>query len=260
MTDSREVKPPDWSEVERALVIMAHPDDPDFSCAGSAIAMARQGIEVTYMILTNGDKGNHNPLVTRHQLILMRKEEQRKAAALSGVKDVLFMDEEDGFLRPTPEIRKRVCREIRRIRPQLIICNSPDRYVSGRGYINHPDHRNAGLIALEAIFPAADNPMFYPDLTNEGYPPHKISQLYISHAEEADVEVDITDDLDLKIKAILSHESQFDDLEATEKRMREWGGEEQEDGSKRHFERFQQLNFRARPRKEPEEEEKSTKE
>ena len=252
MTDSREMTKPDWTKVERALVIMAHPDDPDFSCAGSAIQMARQGIEVTYMILTNGDKGNHNPLVTRGQLILMRKVEQRKAAALCGVKDVLFMDEEDGFLRPTPEIRKRVCREIRRIRPQLVITNSPDRYVSGRGYINHPDHRNAGLVALEAIFPAADNPMFYPDLTNDGYPPHKISQLYISHAEESGVEVDITDDMDLKIRAILCHESQFADLKATEKGMRERTGEEQEDGSMRHFERFQQLNFRGRVRKEPE--------
>ena len=259
MTDSREMNPPDWSEVERALVIMAHPDDPDFSCAGSSIQMARQGIEVTYMILTNGDKGNHNPLITRQQLILMRKEEQRKAAAVSGVKDVLFMDEEDGFLCPTPEIRKRVCREIRRIRPQLIICNSPDRYVSGRGYINHPDHRNAGLITLEAIFPAADNPMFYPDLTNEGYPPHNISQLYISHAEEADVEVDITADLELKIKSILCHESQFDDLEETRKRMRDRGGEEQEDGSKRHFERFQQLDFRSRPRRGPARDDKTAK-
>ena len=257
MSESRELKPPDWSEVERAMVIMAHPDDPDFSCAGSAIQMARQGIEVTYMILTNGDKGNHNPLITRQQLILMRKEEQRNAAALSGVKNVLFMDEEDGFLRPTPEIRKRVCREIRRLRPQLIITNSPDRYVSGRGYINHPDHRNAGLIALEAIFPAADNPMFYPDLTNEGYPPHNISQLYISHGEQADVEVDISDDLELKIKSILCHESQFDDLEATEKRMRDWGGEEQEDGSKRHYERFQQLDFRSRPRRGPARKEKT---
>lgn len=251
MSDTHEMQDPDWSEVERALVIMAHPDDPDFSCAGSAIQMARQGIEVTYMILTNGDKGNHNPLVTRRQLILMRKEEQRKAAAMSGVEHVLFMDEEDGFLRPTPELRKRVCREIRRIRPQLIICNSADRYVSGRGYINHPDHRNAGLVALEAIFPAADNPMFYPDLTNEGYPPHKISQLYISGADVVDVEIDISDAIDLKIKSILCHESQFDDLAATEKRMREWTGEEQEDGSLRHFERFQQLTFRGRYRRAP---------
>ncbi|MDE0197342.1 MAG: hypothetical protein OXK78_04050, partial [Caldilineaceae bacterium] len=86
------------------------------------------------------------------------------------------------------------------------------------------------------------------------------SQLYISHAEESDVEVDITDDLELKIKAILCHESQFDDLEATEKRMREWGGEEQEDGSKRHFERFQQLDFRGRPRRGPRGDGKTAKE
>ena len=247
MTDTHELQPPDWSEVERALIIMAHPDDPDFSCAGSAAQMARQGIEVTYMILTNGDKGNHNPLVTRNQLILMRKEEQRNAAELCGVHDVLFMDEEDGFLRPTPDIRKRVCREIRRIRPQLIICPSPERYFSGRGYINHPDHRNAGLVALEAIFPAADNPMFYPEMAKEGYRPHKISQLYISGAEDADVQVDITDAIDLKIKAILCHKSQFSDLEGMEKRMRERWGEEQADGSVRHFERFKSLWFSPRP-------------
>ncbi|MEZ4560550.1 MAG: PIG-L family deacetylase [Caldilineaceae bacterium] len=170
---------PDWSDIRRALVIMAHPDDPDFVCAGTAIQMARQGIEVTYMILTNGDKGNHNPEITRNQLIAMRKIEQRNAAELCGVKDVLFMGEEDGFLRPTPEIRKRVTREIRRIRPELIICPDPDRYLVGEGYINHPDHRNAGLVALEAIFPASDNPMFYPDMADEGYKPHKISHLYV---------------------------------------------------------------------------------
>ena len=179
MSEDRKIQQPDWSNVERVLVIVAHPDDPDFTCAGTAMQMARQGIEVTYMILTNGDKGNHNPDVTREQLIAMRKIEQRKAAALCGVKSVLFMGEEDGFLRPTPEIRKRVTREIRRIRPELIICPDPDRYLSGDNYINHPDHRNAGLVALEAIFPAADNPMFYPEMADEGYPPHKISQLYV---------------------------------------------------------------------------------
>lgn len=249
MADSHEMQKPDWSEVERALVIMAHPDDPDFSCAGSVMQMVRQGIEVTYMILTNGDKGNHNPLVTRNQLILMRKEEQRKAAALCGVKGVLFMGEEDGFLRPTAQTRRRVCREIRRIRPQLIICPCPDRYFSGRGYINHPDHRNAGLVALEAIFPAADNPMFYPEIADEGYPPHKISQLYISGAENVDIEVDITEDIELKLQAILCHKSQFLDLQAMEEGMRSRWGEKQEDGSLRHFERFKGLRFSPRPRR-----------
>ncbi len=255
MSEEKKMQPPDWTGVERVLVIMAHPDDPDFSCAGTAIQMTAQGIAVTYMILTNGDKGNHNPLITRNQLILMRKEEQRAAAALSGVKDVLFMDEEDGFLRPTPEIRKRVCREIRRIRPQLIICSSPERYFSGNGYINHPDHRNAGLVAMEAIFPAADNPMFYPDMANEGYLPHKISQLYVSGHDDADVEVDVTDSIETKIRSILSHKSQFPEPEQMEKWLKERWGEKQEDGTLRHFERFKGLRF-DRPRGRPTEEEK----
>lgn len=244
--EEQTLRKPDWSEVKRVLVIMAHPDDPDFSCAGTTAQMASQGIEVTYMILTNGDKGNHNPLITRNQLILMRKAEQRKAADLCGVQDVIFMDEEDGFLRPTREIRKRVTQAIRRIRPELIICSNPERYLVGDGYINHPDHRNAGLVALEAIFPAADNPMFYPDMANEGYPPHKISQLYVSGHSRPTVEVDITVEIETKIKAILSHQSQFEDPEAVEKRMRERWGEEQEDGSVRHFERFKGMTFTRR--------------
>jgi LmbE family N-acetylglucosaminyl deacetylase len=243
MADEKQWKSPDWSNVHRVLVIMAHPDDPDFSCAGTAIQMARQGIEVTYMILTNGDKGNHNPEITRNQLIAMRKIEQRNAAELCGVSQVLFMGEEDGFLRPKKSIRKRVTREIRRIRPELIICPHPDRYLVGDGYINHPDHRNAGLVALEAIFPASDNPMFYPDMADEGYMPHKISQLYVTGHDHADTQIDITDDIDLKIQAILSHKSQFTKPEEAHERWRKFWGEEQEDGSVRYFERFKCLAF-----------------
>ncbi len=242
MSEDRPYSAPDWADVRRVLVIMAHPDDPDFSCAGTAILMARQGIQVTYMILTNGDKGNHNPLITRNQLILMRKEEQRRAAELCGVKEVLFMGEEDGFLRPTPEIRKRVTREIRRIRPELIICSNPERYF-GENYINHPDHRNAGLVALEAIFPAADNPMFYPDMADEGYRPHKIQQLYVSGHAQPTVEVDITEVFEQKLQAILCHESQFEEPEKLAEWMRRRSGEVQPDGSVRYFERFKGLRF-----------------
>lgn len=234
---------PNWENVHRALVIMAHPDDPDFTCAGTSVQMARQGIEVTYMILTNGDKGNHNPEITRNQLIAMRKIEQRAAAEISGVKQVLFMGVEDGFLRPTRAIRKRVTREIRRIRPELVICFHPDRYLVGDGYINHPDHRNAGLVALEAIFPAADNPMFYPDLADEGYLPHKISQLYIVGDSEPSIRVDITDAIDLKIQSILAHKTQISAPEEAVTRWKENWGQKQEDGSLRFYEHFRVLKF-----------------
>lgn len=243
MAESPTYNAPDWSNVHRVMVIMAHPDDPDFTCAGTAIQMIRQGIEVTYLILTNGDKGNHNPEVTRNQLIAMRKIEQRAAAELCGVKQVIFMGEEDGFLRPTFEIRKRVTREIRRIRPELIICPHPDRYLVGDGYINHPDHRNAGLVALEAIFPAADNPMFYPDMADEGYLPHKISQLYVHGDPNPNVEIEVTDDIDTKIEAILAHKSQFSNPDEMRKNFKEHWGDKQEDGSVRHFERFRAMRF-----------------
>lgn len=207
--------------------------------------MVRRGIEVTYMILTNGDKGNHNPEITREQLIEMRKREQRAAADAEGVQHVLFMGEEDGFLQPTRELRRRVVREIRRIRPELIICPSPERYLPTNGYINHPDHRNAGLVALEAIFPAADNMMFFPELMDEGYMPHKIRQLYVTGDPNPTLEIDISADVEQKIKAILCHKSQFPNAAETEKRWRERWGEKQEDGSVRHYERFRVLSWPA---------------
>jgi LmbE family N-acetylglucosaminyl deacetylase len=232
-----------WEDVTRALVIVAHPDDADFICAGTCIQMAKQGVDVTYMVLTNGDKGNHNPEITRNQLIAMRQIEQRQAAALAGVKEVLFMGEEDGFLRPRRAIRKRVTREIRRIRPELIICTNPDRYFVGEGYINHPDHRNAGLIAIEAIFPAADNPMFYPDMADEGYHPHKIKYLYVHGHDAPTLKVDITVELPTKIEAILCHQSQFEDPVKAKARWLEMWGETQEDGSLRYFEAFKVMTF-----------------
>jgi len=205
--------------------------------------MAQQGIEVTYMILTNGDKGNHNPEITRNQLIAFRKIEQRAAADVCGVQAVLFMGEEDGFLRPTREIRERVTREIRRLKPQLIICQDPDRYLVGDGYINHPDHRNAGLVVLEAIFPAADNPMFYPEMADEGYAPHKISQLYVHGPADANVRIDITGAVEQKIDAILCHKTQISEPETAPARWRERWGEKQTDGSLRYYESFKAMRL-----------------
>lgn len=243
MTQETAYLEPDWQNVERALIIMAHPDDPDFICAGTVALMVQQGIEVTYMILTNGDKGNHNPEITRNQLIAFRKIEQRNAAAVCGVKDVLFMGEEDGFLRPTPEIRYRVTREIRRIRPQLIMCQDPDRYLVGDSYINHPDHRNAGLVALEALFPAADNPMFYPEMADEGYAPHKVSQLYVHGPSDSPVRIDVTDVIETKIEAILCHKTQITDADNAPARWRERWAEKQLDGSLRYFEQFRAMRL-----------------
>ena len=168
---------------------------------------------------------------------------QGKAGALCGIAEVLFMGEEDGFLQSTRALRYRVTREIRRIRPQLIICTDPDRYFVGEGYINHPDHRNAGLVAIDAIFPASDNLMFYPELTDEGYPPHKINQLYIFGHAQPNVRVDITDDIETKINAILCHKTQITNPSEAVPAWRERWGQPEEDGSVRYHEHFKVMKF-----------------
>ncbi len=198
---------------------------------------------MTYMILTNGDKGNHNPEITRNQLIAMRKIEQRRSAeAMRREAGALYG--RGGRLSPADaRYSQGVTREIRRIRPELIICPHPDRYLVGDGYINHPDHRNAGLIALEAIFPAADNPMFYPDMMDEGYLPHKISQLYVSGHDEPNIEVDISADAERKVAAILCHVSQFDEPEKAADSWRKRWSETGPDGEPQVFERFKCMKF-----------------
>ena len=243
MADAPSYQPVAWDNVKRALVIMAHPDDPDFTCGGVCTQMARHGIEVTYLILTNGDKGNHNPEITRNQLIALRKMEQRAAADMCGVKNCIFMGEEDGFLASTRELRYRVTREIRRIRPEIIICTDPDRYFVGDSYINHPDHRAAGLVAIDAIFPASDNMMFYPEMADEGYLPHKISQLYIFGHSQPNVRIDISDDIETKINAILSHKTQIANPTEAVPAWRQRWGEAQDDGSMRYYEYFKVMTF-----------------
>ncbi len=260
----QEWQEPDWEGVRNVLVIMAHPDDPDISCGGTAILMGQQGIDVHYMILTNGDKGNHNPEITHNQLILMRQKEQREAADTSGVKQVLFMGEEDGFLTPSRALRERVTRIIRTIRPEIIICPDPTRFYGGSGYINHPDHRNAGTVAFEAIFPASDNRMFFPEMLDEGFLPHKIQQLYISNFDQGNTRVDVSSAIETKIESILCHTSQFGEREkqATRRWMERWG-EENEDGTRTHWERFQVMKFaprRSDEEAEADKEEQATKE
>lgn len=226
-----------------ALVIMAHPDDAEFCCAATVKQLTDQGADVTYMVLTNGDKGNHNLAVTVPELVKRRMDEQRAAAGLLGVKSVLFMGEEDGFLEPNRELRRRMVRIIRQLKPDLVICQNPEAFFGGDNYINHPDHRNAGLATIEAIFPATGNPMFFPDLLAEGLEPHNIRELWLCMVENPNHKVDITDLLDLKIQALRQHVSQFTDLDEMEKWIRERWFEETPEGERRYYESFKRMWF-----------------
>ena len=203
------------------MVIMAHPDDPEFFCGGTIATWAREGNKIIYLILTNGNKGSDDPNMTPERLIRVRQDEQRTAASLLGVKTIIFLDEPDGELQATLQLRQQVVREIRRHRPDIIICPDPAAYYFGNAYINHPDHRGAGQVALEAIFPAARNRMYHPELLDEGLMPHAVHEIYLVGASQPDRWVDITDVMDLKIQAIQSHASQLADPKASIRRVRQ---------------------------------------
>lgn len=232
------------TSLERVMVIMAHPDDPEFFSGGTIALWARDGAEIIYLILTNGNKGSDDPAMTPDRLIRVRQEEQRSAASLLGVKTIIFLDQPDGELQATLQLRQLVVREIRRHRPQVVICPDPTAYYFGNTYVNHPDHRAAGRVALEAIFPAARNRMYHPELLDEGLMPHTVREIYLTGALQPDRWVDISEVMDLKIQAIRSHASQLADPEAVVERVRQRAEGVDEYGRRVYREAFRYLTLR----------------
>ena len=196
---------------ERALVVAAHPDDIEFVIAGTVAKWVQAGTQVRYVLATSGDAGTHQLGVTRQELARVREAEQRAAARAVGVEHVVFLGYLDGEVQPTLELRRDLVREIRRFKPDTVICFDPTRLFVGGMYINHPDHRAVGQAAIDAISPTAAMPLsFVEQLTEEGLDPHRVRQVLVTSTLNPDTWVDISTTLDLKIKALLKHESQMD--------------------------------------------------
>jgi LmbE family N-acetylglucosaminyl deacetylase len=204
-----------------AMTILAHPDDAEFSCGGTLATWARQGTEITMLIVTDGSKGSDDRTITNEELVAMRIAEQDQAAAALGVTRVVRLGYEDGVLEPTIELRRDIARVIRQYKPEVIISGDPDARFGGDFYINHPDHRAAAEAALYGIFPAAGNHRFYPELLAEGLEPHKVKELWMSEWGEGKVFVDVTDAMEAKIAALAAHKSQFD-IKDVEPFVRRW--------------------------------------
>lgn len=206
---------------ERAMFIYAHPDDIDFGVAGTAAKWAARGCDVSYVVITDGNVGSHENGMTREKLAQIRRREQQAAADAAGAARCIFLGYDDGLLQPTLALRKDLVREIRRYKPNVVICGDPTFYYNDT-YINHPDHRAAAVAALDAVFPAAEMPLVFPELEEEdGVTPHKTNYVLISHAEDADYFVDITETMETKIKALQQHESQVGDWDAAE-HLKKW--------------------------------------
>ncbi len=201
---------------ESAIVIVAHPDDAEFMVAGTVARWARGGCEIVYLLVTDGDKGSNDPTMSSADLAAIRRGEQQEACRILGVKHVEFLHYEDGMVTPSLTLRRDIARVIRQYKPKVAICQDPTRYYSGRDYINHPDHRAAGEAALGAIFPAARDPLTFPELLAEGFQPHKIGEVFVGMSSEDDVIVDISETLPLKIEALTAHKSQLNGWDPTE--------------------------------------------
>lgn len=209
---------------ESAMAIVAHPDDIEFSCAGTAARWAKAGARIAYLLCTSGDVGIAEPGMTRARATEIREAESRAAAEIAGVRDVIFLREPDGMLEATIALRKRIVREIRRFRPEVIITGDPTVVFSSADYINHPDHRAAAQAALDATFPAAGQPNLFEELAAEGLTAFKPRKVYITAWDKGDTYVSIDETIDVKVAALRAHKSQMRDWDP-EPMIREWSAE-----------------------------------
>ena len=204
------------------LVMMAHPDDPEFFCGGTLARWAREGREICYVLATSGEKGSDDGALTTAEMGARREAEQRAAADVVGVREVIFLRHRDGELVSDLALRRQLVRAIRLCRPEVVVTTDPQRYVVGDRRLNHPDHRAMGDAVLAAVFPAAANVRFFPELWQvEGLAPHCPREVYIANPEQPNHEVDFTDLIEVKIEAIRQHKSQLADPAAQLDRVRQ---------------------------------------
>lgn len=200
-----------WDKPQKVLVILAHPDDPEFFCGGTIAKWVLSGHQVIYCLFTKGEKGINEHFIADVDvdIISLRMQEQKRAAAILGVDQIYYFDYPDGYLTPSITLRRQVVTQIRKRQPDIVVGCDPTNYFMRDSYINHPDHRAAGQIVIDSVFPAAQNAAFFPDLGIKGFLPHKVKEVWLSLPHHANISIDITDTWELKIKALHEHKSQI---------------------------------------------------
>ena len=238
--------PDRWETPQKILVILAHPDDPEFFCGATLARWALAGHEIHYCLLTCGDKGSDDPNISSDELCRMRHEEQENAARIIGVKSVSFLDHPDGYLVPDMSLRRDVTRIIRKFAPDVLVTCDPTNIYPSESYpLNHPDHRAAGQAVLDAVFPASGSGLFFPELLAEGYTPHRPNEVWISVTNQANTELDVTDTWEKKIQAVLEHKSQIADPESLIDRMRNrWKTSSSAEEEPRYKEEFRVISWK----------------
>lgn len=224
MTSGRR-EPHEWRPAT-FMVIVAHPDDADFGPAATAARWIDAGSRGWLVCCTSGDQGGEDPDLDPLELASTREAEQRRAADVIGYAGVSFLHQPDGAVANDLALRELLVREIRTFRPDAVLTHDPETLVHRGGGINHTDHRTAGLAAVDAVYPAARNPMAFPGLARAGLAPHSVRRIYLFWPNSPDVWIDAAATLDRKIAALRAHVSQIHDPARLEERMRAWAREE----------------------------------
>ncbi len=205
--------PEEFELPARAMAIYAHPDDVDFSAAGTLAAWADRGVHITYCLITSGDKGTHDPKMPAAKLAKIREQEQRDAGAVVGVKDFVFLRRHDGETEVSMRLRGEVCKAIRIHKPDAVFTFDP-----WRAYQTHPDHRVAGWSGLDGIIAARDH-LFFPEQLKNGLVHHRVRHAFLAGSAEPNMWFDIGAYVDRKVAAITSHRSQVQDPAGMRRRI-----------------------------------------
>ena len=237
---------PQDEQFSRGMVVVAHADDAEFGCSGTVAKLCAEGWEMVYVMCTDGSKGSSDREITPEELVETRRQEQINAGKVHGLKDVVFLDYEDSMLEPTLELRRDIAREIRRYRPEVVLCQYPLRTLDGGWGVGHPDHLAAGEATLAAVFPTARDHMTFPQLLEEGLEPHKVAEVWIMGHPEPDLWMDVTEHMDTLVNAIMEHKSQMDGRthEWAGERMREWRRNQAVGKGMQYAEAFKRITFR----------------
>ena len=228
-----------------AMSIHAHPDDQEFSIGGTLAKWARAGCQIISVTITSGDSGSNDPAKDgsyKAELAQLREGEQLAANKVLGVKRAIFLRYPDGELEPTIQLRKELTRIIRAQKPDVVVTGNPEAWFYGNEYVNHPDHRAAAQAACEAVFPSAGSRLIFADLLTDGFEPHEVKRLYVHGTEKPDTWVDITETIDVKVKALQQHVSQVP-VDEVEKWMKEWAKEDAKDKDFEYAESFRVMKI-----------------
>jgi LmbE family N-acetylglucosaminyl deacetylase len=239
--------PENWETPKNILVILAHPDDPEFFCGATIARWTSAGHRVSYCLLTCGDKGAKDLNTSTEQLCRTRQAEQQAAADILGVEQVRFLGFKDGYLQPDLQLRLDITRVIRQKRPEIILTCDPTSLYMRDTMINHPDHRAAGQAVLDAVFPAAGNPLYFMELwRDEGLAPHSVEEVWVSLTLTPNLMIDVTEYWDIKIQALKQHASQIGDIKMMEERMRNRHTQDSTLENARYEEGFRRIIFEVR--------------